>query len=113
MNWYNGMLIVSICLLVYTQGDLCIGYSLCDFVIISPQISSQFFDFSWQLWQRDAQAILHGFSVLAQSLSSNALETHDDLYITCQRWYLCSKILRQLIIAGFQSDARSMQVSVH
>nr|XP_017243835.1 PREDICTED: importin-11-like isoform X2 [Daucus carota subsp. sativus] len=73
------------------------------------QISSQFFDFSWQLWQRDAQAILHGFSVLAQSLSSNASETHDDLYITCQRWYLCSKILRQLIIAGFQSDARSMQ----
>ncbi|XP_074350982.1 uncharacterized protein LOC141690197 isoform X2 [Apium graveolens] len=74
------------------------------------QISSQFFDYCWQIWQRDAQSILHGFSTLAQSLSSsNASEINDELNLTCQRWYLCSKIIRQLIIAGFQSDAKSMQ----
>ncbi|WOH01993.1 hypothetical protein DCAR_0521380 [Daucus carota subsp. sativus] len=73
------------------------------------KISSQFFDYSWQLWQRDAQSILHGFSAVAQSLGADDSEMHNDLYLTCQRWFLCSKIIRQLIIAGFPGDAKSMQ----
>ncbi|XP_022887455.1 importin-11-like [Olea europaea var. sylvestris] len=70
------------------------------------EIASQFLDYSWHLWQSDAQTILHGFSMLAQ----NAFELHlDDLYLTCERWFLCSKIVRQLIVSGFPSDAMSIQ----
>ncbi|PON51218.1 Coatomer beta subunit [Parasponia andersonii] len=74
------------------------------------QISSHFFDFSWRLWQCDIQTILHGFSTLAQSFSSNALEQHqEELYLVCERWLLCLKIIQQLIISGFPSDAKSVQ----
>ncbi|KAM7467952.1 hypothetical protein LguiB_015514 [Lonicera macranthoides] len=74
------------------------------------EISSQFFDYSWRLWQSDVQTILHGFSALAQNLSPNASEPHhEDLYLTCERWFLCSKIIRQLIISGFPSDAKSLE----
>ncbi|CAA2966782.1 importin-11 isoform X1 [Olea europaea subsp. europaea] len=70
------------------------------------EIASQFFDYSWHLWQSDAQTILHGFSVLVQNVS----ELHpDDLYLTCERWFLCSKIIRQLTVSGFPSDAMSIQ----
>ncbi|PIN19861.1 Nuclear transport receptor KAP120 (importin beta superfamily) [Handroanthus impetiginosus] len=70
------------------------------------EIASQFFDYSWHLWQNDVQHILHGFSVLAQ----NASELHqDDVFLTCERWFLCSKIIRQLIVSGFPSDAKSIQ----
>lgn len=73
------------------------------------EISSQFFDYSWHLWQTDLQAILLGFSQLSQN-GSNALELRpDDLYLTCDRWFLCIKIVRQLLISGFLSDAKSMQ----
>lgn len=75
------------------------------------QISSQFFDYSWRLWQSDMQTILLGFSTLAQSYNPNALEQHhDELYLISERWLLCLKIIRQLITSGFPSDAKSVQV---
>lgn len=70
------------------------------------EIASQFFDYSWNLWQTDVQKILHGFLVLAQN--SSELQ-HDDMYLICERWFLCSKIIRQLIVSGFQSDSKSIQ----
>ncbi|XP_048225600.1 importin-11 isoform X3 [Ricinus communis] len=74
------------------------------------EISSHFFDYCWRLWQSDVQTILHGFSALAQSYNPNALEQHhDELYLISERWLLCSKIIRQLIVSGFQSDAKSVQ----
>jgi len=75
------------------------------------EISSQFFDFSWHLWQTDVQTILHGFSTMVQSYGSNSAEQHhDELFLTCERWFLCLKIVRQLIISGFLSDANNIQV---
>ncbi|KAK3006384.1 hypothetical protein RJ639_016598 [Escallonia herrerae] len=73
------------------------------------EISSQFFDYSWHLWQTDVQTILHGITALVQNISSNSEHHHDDLYLTCERWFLCSKIIRQLIISGFPGDANSIQ----
>lgn len=74
------------------------------------EISSQFFDFSWHLWQTDVQTILHGFSTMVQSYGSNSAEQHhDELFLTCERWFLCLKIVRQLIISGFLSDANNIQ----
>ncbi|KAH9736651.1 Importin N-terminal domain-containing protein [Citrus sinensis] len=60
--------------------------------------------------ESDVQTILHGFSTVAQAYNSNALEQdHDELYLTCERWLLCLKIIRQLIISGFPSDAKCIQ----
>ncbi|KAK9930777.1 hypothetical protein M0R45_018088 [Rubus argutus] len=74
------------------------------------EISSRFFDYSWHLWQSDVQTLLHGFSTLSQSYNSNTLEQHhDELYLTCERWLLCLKIIRQLIVSGFPSDAKCVQ----
>ncbi|KAL5540225.1 hypothetical protein UlMin_044171 [Ulmus minor] len=74
------------------------------------EISSHFFDYSWHLWQSDVQTILHGFSTLAQSFNSNPLEQHhEELFLTCERWLLCLKIIRQLVIFGFPGDAYSVQ----
>lgn len=74
------------------------------------EISSHFFDYSWNLWRHDLQTIMRGFSLLTQVSSSNASELcHDDLYLTCERWFLCIKIIRQLVTLGFPSDVKSMQ----
>ncbi|KAL9315301.1 hypothetical protein ACSQ67_016302 [Phaseolus vulgaris] len=73
------------------------------------KISSHFFDYSWRLWQSDVQTILHGFSSLSQSSSLNAEDQPHELYLTCERWLLCSKIVRQLIVSGFQSDSKCFQ----
>ncbi|KAK7339912.1 hypothetical protein VNO77_20599 [Canavalia gladiata] len=73
------------------------------------EISSHFFDYCWRLWQSDVQTILHGFSALSQNYNLNAEDQHHELYLTCERWLLCSKIVRQLIISGFQSDSKCFQ----
>lgn len=76
------------------------------------QISSHLFDFCWKLWQCDVQAILQGFSTLTNSCNSNAIEQHqEELYLKCERWLLCLKIIRQLVIFGFPSDAKSVKVN--
>lgn len=74
------------------------------------EISAKFFDYCWHLWQRDMHTILHGFSVLVQNSSRGASELRqDDLYLSCERWFLCSKIVRQLIVSGFSSDSKVIQ----
>ncbi|KAG9142525.1 hypothetical protein Leryth_011626 [Lithospermum erythrorhizon] len=56
------------------------------------------------------QTLLHDFSALAQNFSGHASEIRrDDLYLTSERWFLCSKIIRQLVVSGFPSDAKTMQ----
>ncbi|KAI4353385.1 hypothetical protein L6164_002341 [Bauhinia variegata] len=74
------------------------------------QISSNFFDYSWGLWQSNVQTILHRFSTLSQVYNANVVEQHhDELYLTCERWLLFSKIIRQFVISGFQSDSKFLQ----
>ncbi|KAF3450391.1 hypothetical protein FNV43_RR06471 [Rhamnella rubrinervis] len=74
------------------------------------EISSHLFEYSWHLWQSDIQTILHAFSTLPQNINSNALEKQqDELCLKCERWLLGSKIIRQLVIFGFASDAKSVQ----
>ncbi|KAL9230690.1 hypothetical protein vseg_006007 [Gypsophila vaccaria] len=74
------------------------------------EISSHFFDYCWHLWQSDVPIILHSFSELLHNFSSNnSDQRQSELYLTCERWYLCLKIIRQLTISGHQSDSKSMQ----
>lgn len=69
------------------------------------EISSHFFDYCWHLWQSDVKTILSGFSALCQTSEQQI----DELYLMCERWLLCLKITRQLIISGFPSDSKCMQ----
>lgn len=74
------------------------------------EISSHFFDYSWELWKCDVQTILHGFSTITQNFNSNGLEQQqEELHLICERWLLCLKIIRQLVVSGFPSDAKSVQ----
>ncbi|KAK4745927.1 hypothetical protein SAY87_012239 [Trapa incisa] len=73
------------------------------------EISSHFFNYSWHLWQTDVQTILHGFASLLQNYDSNPQQQHAELYLICERWLLCLKIIRQLVISGYPSDSKSMQ----
>ncbi|KAK9124553.1 hypothetical protein Sjap_014155 [Stephania japonica] len=74
------------------------------------EISSLLFEFCWHLWQKDVQMILPAFGTLTQRFSSNAsVDHHEDLYLICERWLLCLKVVRQLVVSGFQSDAKTVQ----
>ncbi|KAL5974983.1 hypothetical protein ACLOJK_031659 [Asimina triloba] len=58
----------------------------------------------------DAQTILNNFTALMQRFPANVSGNNlDDLFLTCERWLLCSKVVRQLVISGFPSDANSVQ----
>ncbi|XP_031489687.1 uncharacterized protein LOC116257214 [Nymphaea colorata] len=75
------------------------------------EICSHFLEYSWGLWQRDFQTIFHRLSSLPQSsFVAAAVEGQDDLQLICERWLLCLKIIRQMILFGFPSDAKSIQV---
>ncbi|KAH7677914.1 Importin-beta N-terminal domain-containing protein [Dioscorea alata] len=75
------------------------------------EIASNLFEYTWNLWQSDAQTILQSFSNLSQGISVNSSAEHQNiLLLTCERWLLCSKIIRQLIVCGHPSDVTSAQV---
>lgn len=74
------------------------------------EIAVLLFDCIWNFWQSDLRTILQKFSSLNQSAPSNSLLEHQhDLLLTCERWFLCTKIIRQLIIFGNTTDATSAQ----
>ncbi|CAA6661833.1 unnamed protein product [Spirodela intermedia] len=74
------------------------------------EIASHLFEYSWNLWKTDVQKILQDLSGLSQCLPSNSLVLQqDNLLLICERWLLCSKIIRQLIISGYPSDATSLE----
>ncbi|KAF3786559.1 Importin-11 [Nymphaea thermarum] len=78
------------------------------------EICSHFLEYSWGLWQRDFQTIFHRLSSLPQSsFVAAAVEGQDDLQLICERWLLCLKIIRQMILFGFPSDAKSVQEGNH
>lgn len=39
-----------------------------------------------------------------------AADQDQALRLTCERWMLCLKVLRRMLLHGFQSDAKSVQV---
>lgn len=77
------------------------------------QIASNLFEYCWSLWKTDVQKILQGLSGASQCLPANSLVLQqDNLLLICERWLLCSKIIRQLIISGYPSDSTSLEVNV-
>lgn len=74
------------------------------------EITKQLFDYCWHLWQSDIETILHGFSIVAQNFCTSGAELHhDDLYLTCERWLLCSKVVRILVVSGYPRHIKEME----
>ncbi|XP_010920803.2 uncharacterized protein [Elaeis guineensis] len=74
------------------------------------EIASHLFEYTWTLWKSDVQTILQNFSALLQCINVNSsMEQQNDLLLMCERWLLCLKIIRQLIISGHPSDTTSAQ----
>ncbi|KAL2621919.1 hypothetical protein R1flu_002124 [Riccia fluitans] len=74
------------------------------------EITSQLFDYTWHHWFADMQIILQGFSlVLGNPESGLQPDQGKALSLTCERWLLCSKVLKRMLLFGFQSDAKSIQ----
>lgn len=74
------------------------------------QIASHLFEYTWNLWKNDVQTILQKFQCIA--INSSVDQEHD-LALVCERWLLCLKIIRQLIISGYSSDTTTAQVNMH
>lgn len=76
------------------------------------QVTAQYFEYTWHHWCSDTQGILQGLQTLLADPQSAILVADQDhaLRLTCERWMLCLKVLRRVLVHGFQSDARSVQV---
>lgn len=74
------------------------------------EITGHLFEYTWNLWKSDVQAILQNLSMLSQRNDIDSiLEQSNDLALICDRWLLCLKIVRQLIFSGYASDSRTAQ----
>jgi len=75
-------------------------------------MTSQLFDYAWHHWRSDVQTILQEFSAIVQSPIGTvfSMERQQALQLTCERWLLCLKTLQRMIVSGFQSDAKNIQV---
>ena len=75
------------------------------------QITGHLFEYTWNLWKRDVQTILQNLSMLSQRNDIDSiLEQSNDLILICDRWLLCLKIIRQLVVSGYASDSTTAQV---
>lgn len=76
------------------------------------QITSQYFEYTWHHWCTDTQGILQGLQTLIAGPQGALVAADQDqaLRLTCERWMLCLKVLRRMLLHGFQSDAKSVQV---
>jgi hypothetical protein len=82
------------------------------FMVSVSQVTAQYFEYTWHHWCSDTQGILQVLQTLLAGPQSAILVADQDqaLRLTCERWMLCLKVLRRMLVHGFQSDARSVQV---
>ncbi|XP_024543668.1 importin-11 [Selaginella moellendorffii] len=71
-------------------------------------ITSQLFDFTWQHWCADTQAIVNEFSAFLSS-SDRFVSSTQTLPMILERWLLCVKVLGRMLVFGFPSDLNSVQ----
>lgn len=75
------------------------------------EITTQLFDYTWHQWCSDTQSILHEFSFMQSSEQKVfSLEWKEMLQLTCDRWLLCLKAMRRMLIFGVPTDAKSVRM---
>jgi hypothetical protein len=75
------------------------------------EVTAQYFKYTWHHWCTDTQGILQGIQRLLAGPQSSILIADQDqsLRLTCERWMLCLKVLRRMLVHGYQSDAKFVQ----
>lgn len=75
------------------------------------EVTAQYFEYTWHHWCTDTQGILQGLRTLLAGPQTAILASDQDqaLRLTCERWMLCLKVLRRMLVHGFQSDVKSVQ----
>ncbi|KAJ4793099.1 Importin-11 [Rhynchospora pubera] len=72
------------------------------------QITASLFEYTWNFWKKDVQTILQNFSSLSQCSNIDSILS-SDLGLIGERWFFGLKIVRQLIVSGYESDTTSAQ----
>ncbi|CAI7934569.1 unnamed protein product, partial [Closterium sp. NIES-54] len=78
------------------------------------QVTSQLFEPTWAHWVRDTGSLLQGLNSLESGGSDPAAAAAAGaaggaLMLLCERWLLCVKTLRRMLVFGFPSDFKSVQ----
>ncbi|CAI5519557.1 unnamed protein product, partial [Closterium sp. Naga37s-1] len=83
------------------------------------QVTSQLFEPTWAHWVRDTGSLLQGLNSLesggsdpaaaAAAAAAAAGAAGGALMLLCERWLLCVKTLRRMLVFGFPSDFKSVQ----
>ncbi|CAI5480607.1 unnamed protein product [Closterium sp. Yama58-4] len=78
------------------------------------QVTSQLFEPTWAHWVRDTGSLLQGLSALESggsdpAAAAGAGAAGGALMLLCERWLLCVKTLRRMLVFGFPSDFKSVQ----
>lgn len=75
------------------------------------EVSSQLFDHTWHHWYSDTQNLMKTLALIVSSGREGAMSPEDqqEFSLTCERWLLCCKSLRRMLIFGFPSDFKSIQ----
>ena len=100
--------IIRTCLSLFADHNFALRY----LHLYILQITSQYFEYTWHHWCTDTQGILQGLQTLMAGPQGALVAADQDqaLRLTCERWMLCLKVLRRMLLHGFQSDAKSVQV---
>ena len=81
---------------------------------VDSQITSQLFDFTWRHWYSDTEVIIPAFTTILHTGANGApplsAESQQAFALTCDRWLLCTRTLRRMLIYGYASDFKSVQV---
>ncbi|CAI6002588.1 unnamed protein product, partial [Closterium sp. NIES-65] len=79
------------------------------------QVTSQLFEPTWAHWVRDTGSLLQGLTALEAggsdpaAAAAGAGAAGGALMLLCERWLLCVKTLRRMLVFGFPSDFKSVQ----
>ncbi|GJP39755.1 hypothetical protein CLOM_g24098 [Closterium sp. NIES-68] len=75
------------------------------------QVTSQLFEPTWAHWVQDTGSLLQGLKALGDAGSDQAAAAAaaGALMLLCERWLLCVKTLRRMLVFGFPSDFKSVQ----
>ena len=81
-------------------------------MISISQVTTQYFEYTSCHWCSYTKGILEGLLTVFASPPSAILVVDKDqaLQLTCECWMLNVKVLRSMLVHGFQNDMRSIQV---
>ena len=72
-------------------------------------ITQQLFPAVWQQWCTDTQTLTQMMHSVLSEGKALSTEEKPHIQLCLERWQLCLKVARRLVLFGFSSDAKSLQ----